>query len=105
MDVGISRWERRDGTDRDQLGQAALAYCRAMRSFEGVHGARFYWANPDTVVVLTEVDSSEVLYRQASPDLARATFALADLARQTGAESLFDARTGEETFRAARGEG
>lgn len=74
-------------------------------SFGDVDRARFYWANPDTVVDLTEVDSSEVLYRQASPDLARATFALADLARHTWAESLFDAGTGEATFRTARGEG
>jgi len=101
MDIGILRWDRRDGADRDQLGKAALAFCRAMRSSDGVHSARFYWANPDTVVVLTEADSSEVLYRQASPDLARATFALADLARQTGTESLFDARVAEATFRAA----
>ena len=101
MDIGISRWERRDGVDRDQLGKAALAFCRAMRGFDGVHNARFYWANPDTVVVLTEADSAEVLVRQASPDLARATFGLADLARQTGLESLFDARVAEATFRSA----
>lgn len=104
MDIGISRWERRDAADRDQLGRAALAFCKAQRLSDGVHSVRFYWANPDTVVVLTEVDSSDVLYRQASPDLARATFALADLARQTATESLFDARAGEATFRAAHSE-
>lgn len=102
MDIGISRWERRDGADRDQLGKAALGFCRAMRGSDGVQNARFYWTNPDTVVVLTEADTSEILYRQASPEVTRATFVLADLARQTATETLFDARTAEATFRAAQ---
>lgn len=105
MDIGMSRWERREGADRDQLGRAALAYCRALRGSDGVHGARFYWANPDALVVLTEAESAAVLYRQASPEVARATFALADLARQTGAETLFDAKAAEAMYRAAQTEG
>lgn len=101
--IGYGRWDRRDGADRDRLGQTALAFCRALRSESGVEDARFYWSGIDSLVVLTQADSADVITGTPSPAVARATFALADLARQTVSETWLDARVGEQTYRAAQG--
>ena len=58
MVIGYGRWDRRDGADRDRLGQAALAFCRALRSETGVQDARFYWSGVDSLVVLTDAVSA-----------------------------------------------
>ncbi|MBW1711077.1 MAG: hypothetical protein JRJ73_14555 [Deltaproteobacteria bacterium] len=54
MPIQLVVWERRDGADRVDLGNAALAWCRAARAVEGVHSSKFYWYGPDTIVFLTE---------------------------------------------------
>jgi hypothetical protein len=103
MDVGYTRWERRDGADRNALAMAALEYCRAMREENGVSDARFYWSGVDTLSVLAHVESVDILNRLTTPRLAKASFALADLARQTTTEAWFDAHVGEAMYATAQG--
>lgn len=103
MDVGFSRWERRDEADRNELGKAALEYCRALRSEDGVNDARFYWSGIDTLSILTYVQSTDALNRVHTARAARATFALSDLARQTRAETWIDAHVGEAMYNTAQG--
>lgn len=103
MDIGYSRWERRDGADRNALGNAALEYCRALRREDGVNDARFYWSGIDTLSILTHVQSTDALNRVHTPRAARATFALSDLARQTKAEVWLDAHVGEAMYNTAQG--
>lgn len=102
MDIGYSSWERRDSADRNELGLAALAYCRAMKGVDGVGDARFYWPGIDTLAILVHVESSGVLYRQPSPALAKATFALADLALQTTNQVWLDAPAGAMLYEASQ---
>lgn len=101
MDIGYSRWERRDGADRNEFGLAALEYCRAMREENGVSDARFYWSGVDTLSLLAYVESADVLNRLTTPRLATATFALADLGKQTASETWFDAHVGAAMYAAA----
>jgi hypothetical protein len=97
----VSRWERRDSADRDALGRAALDLCRVNRANAGVRSARFFWGSTDHVVFLTEAESAEVFDRPATPEQARAAFALSDLARPVSTERWADARAGEDTFHRA----
>lgn len=101
MPLSISRWERRDNSDRDAFARAALDLCRAWRAEDGVRGARFYWASADTLVTMLDAESPEVFDRQPNAMRGRALFALSDLARNLGNERWGDARTGEEAFHIA----
>ena len=100
MAVLLSRWERRDGADREQLGIAAFALCRASRA-QGAKACRFFWTGPDTVVILAEADTAHLFDDPAKPELAQAQFALADLARSTGTERWIDPRDGTTAYRTA----
>jgi len=102
MDVGYSSWERRDSANRNEMGMAALAYCRAVKELDGVGDARFYWPGIDTLAILVHVESSDVLYRTPTPSLARATFGLADLALQTTNQVWLDAPTGAKLYEASQ---
>lgn len=101
MAILISRYERRDGADRDAMAGAALDVCRANRAAQGMRSARFYWTNTDTIVLMLDAESQEVFDRPGSSDQLRTAFALADLARNTGLERWADARDGEQAYRGA----
>ena len=98
----IQLWvlERRDGADRNDLGNTALEACRVARAREGIRSARFYWYGPDTIVLLTEGDAA-ALDAPASADGAKAAFAMADMARLVMNWRLVEPRAGEETYRRA----
>jgi hypothetical protein len=101
MAIQYQRWERRDGANRDALGKAALSYCRALRT--DTRSARFYWATPDTVTILVQAPEVSDFYGgAATPEGARATFTLSDLASMAATENWTDAGRGEQTFRAAQ---
>ncbi len=105
MPLTIQRVERRDGADRNELGHTALAFCRAVRSADGVHSSRFYWANADTIAIITESDAGAYgpgSGAESTPEGARAGFALSDLARQLSTETLIDARAGEQNYKLAQ---
>ena len=93
-------WERRDNADRNDLGNAALAVCRSLKAMDAVTSSRFYWHNADTIVIWTEGEASAF---EMPPDLnvAKAFYALADLAKTTKDWRLLDAKLGEEAYRAA----
>ena len=99
MAMLVSYWERRDNADRERFGRAALDYCRAVRGQGGVRSARFYWLNPETLVLALDVESLEIGDRLRTPEVAQAGFALADLARPTRMERWGDAGRGEELYR------
>ena len=101
MPLTIEKWERRDSADRNSLGLAALGYCRANKSADGIHSSKFYWGNADTLVIITEADPGAYgpgSGGEPNAEAAKASFALSDLARSTSIETLVDARMGKQTY-------
>ncbi len=101
MAIRATHWERRDGADREALGNAAYDFCRASRAVQGMNNSRFYWTNTDTVVILGDAESPEVFERPGTPELGKAVFALADLAHQIRDERWVEPRSGQEAYRQA----
>jgi hypothetical protein len=101
MAMAVSWWERRDQADRNALGAAALAHCRALRETPGMRSARFYWLGPDTVVLVEDVESLDVPSEELAVEQSRTFFALADLARQTRQQRWQDPAQGETFYRLA----
>jgi hypothetical protein len=99
MPIGVTRWERRDGADRNRFALAALDYCRAWRATAGIRSSRFYWADVDTLVVLTDGHSFDILDLPQTPELAKALFSLSAVGRPAGSERWTEAAAGEATFR------
>jgi hypothetical protein len=99
MTINVTHFERRDAADREDLGKTAFALTQALKADDGVHSARFYWANADTIAVMVDTDTDGDTPPNA--DAARAMFALCDLARQTRNERWLDPGTGERTYRSA----
>lgn len=103
MAIQLSIWERRDGGNRETVGNMALELCRITRKREGINSARFYWAGPDEIVFVVEGEAA-ALETPAQADLAnyaRVGFALADNARMTLNKRLIDPRAGVENYRVA----
>jgi hypothetical protein len=101
MAVMLTKWERREDADRDAFGNAAFVLCREQRARPGVTGCRFFWTSPDEVAVLAEAESAQVFDEPPQPELTRALFGLADIARQTTTERWIDPRDGIAAYRAA----
>lgn len=99
MAIQYSRWERRDGADRDALGRAALAACRATRT--DTSRSRFYWASADEIVILAEAPETRDFFREPTAEGAAAYFALSDLARRVDYQLWAEAGRGEQTWRLA----
>lgn len=92
---------RYSSTDRNALAMAALEWCRAAREHDGVNDSRFYWIDPNEIVVVTDAEPGawgNGSGAELSPRAAKAVFALADLARSTSTETWADARSGAEMF-------
>lgn len=101
MPLHVGKFERYPSTDRNALALAALEWCRAARSTDGVNDSRFYWIDPNEIVVVTDAEPGAWgpgSGREMSPAAAKAVFALADLARNTSTETWADARAGAELF-------
>lgn len=84
------------------MGNNALEICRFYRSVEGTTGARYYWPDPNTVVILHDVENA----RDGIPDVpnadgARIHFNMADIADRTAFEVWSGAGGGTETNRLA----
>ena len=86
----VSRWERRDTADREDLAGAAAAWCGAMRSCPGIGRARFYWVGTDGLVTAAEVESFEALDRCVTGEVAEVEMRLGDLARRVWSERWTD---------------
>ena len=99
--IAYSRWERRPGADRIAMGNTALELCRYQKSLEGSLGSRYFWLDPNTVVVLHEVENPRVAFSPLTPDGARIGFDMSDLANRTAFEIWGGAGQGTETNRLA----
>ena len=102
MPLHVTKYERRDSANRNELGITALEVCRASRENPGVTSSLYYWINPDEIVILTDAEPGA--WGQGSgnvptPRSMKAMFALADLAKSTGNETWADARAGSETYK------
>jgi hypothetical protein len=105
MPLHVSKFERLEGADRNDLALAALEACRAARATPGVTNSRFYWVNPNEIAILTDAEPGAWgpgSGNAPDPRNAKAIFALSDLARQTVTESWVDARAGAETYNASQ---
>ncbi len=101
MPLHVGKFERYPSTDRDELALAALEWCRAARESDGVNDSRFYWIDPNEIVVVTDAEPGAWgpgSGAELSSRAAKAVFALADLARNTSSETWADARAGTEMF-------
>ena len=82
---------RRYPVTRPPLGvfnlRAALTACRATRGRDGVRSSRFYWLNPENLVLVTDAESLDVFSGPPRP------------VRQ---ERWGDARQGEEVYGSAQ---
>lgn len=105
MPLHYTRYERRDGVDRDAMGKAALQACRVARGQDGVQDARFYWADWDTVAVLVHAAPGKWGVGSGQgpiPEVAKAGRQLQDLARLTSHEVWAEAGMGEQAYRASQ---
>ena len=103
MAIAYSRWERRDGADRNDLALAALQFCRRWRTVSGVDSAKYFWVDASTITILVdgEAGSLNVPRFNEDADNARAAFDLDDLCRLTAFETWAEARAGQETHERA----
>lgn len=99
MPIGFSKWQMHPGTDRDAFARAALSYCRALRTMN--QRGRFYWSGTNDIAVVVEADTTAALFADATPEAARAAFALSDLANRTAFETWAEPGRGEQTYRLA----
>lgn len=104
MQVAYSRWERRDATAREDLGRAAINYCRAQRQYNAkVIGARYFWVDAgNTIAMLVEGQPGFADFDpEPASSLTAAQFEMNDVARQVSNEVWTDARLGLEAYERA----
>ena len=63
--LGILFFDRFPEASRDDLGNAALAYCRVLVSKDGVNFARFYWSGSNRIAIIIATDSRTMRHRDA----------------------------------------
>ena len=106
MPLHVTKFERRDGVDRNEFGKGALNLCRVARSREGVRDARFYWANWDTVAVTVSAEPGAWGPGSGGgapvPEVAKATAGMSDLGRMVYNETWGDAAMGEQAYLASK---
>lgn len=106
MPVVVWNGEKFPGTDRIQLGEAALSYCRAVREIENTR-ARFYWNGPNGVAFIVEADSWDHANQATGPSdqspqaVRTASLNLADLMQAQVVLRLLEPAAGEAGYRAA----
>jgi hypothetical protein len=100
MPIQLTIFDRRDSSGRLELGNAAFALCKAVRSQEGIISSRYYWNATDTIVILSE-GSTEALDSQGSAEFIKAAFDVGDMARLTLNLRLMDPQVGVENYRMA----
>lgn len=104
MQMSYSRWERRDAATREDLGRAAINYCRAQRQYNTkITGARYFWVDAgNTLAVLVEGQPGFADFNaEPAAALNDAQFKMNDVARQISSELWTDARLGLEAYERA----
>ncbi len=78
MPLHVGKFERFPSADRNELALAALEWCRAARASVGVKDSRFYWIDPNEIVVVTDAEPGAWgpgAGAEVSPQAAKAIFA------------------------------
>ncbi len=107
MPMFMERWERRDGTDRNAMAQAALNRTRSLSELATSARVRFYWEDWDILMIVLEDpdigDFRKVLgpLEKPNPTVAGPAFALADLARRIDYFQGVEPAAGARAFEAA----
>ena len=68
MPLHVSKYERRDSADRNELAAAALEACRSAKSVPGVISSLFYWVNPDQIAIITNAGDGGFNFVVILPD-------------------------------------
>ena len=97
-----SRFHIKNGPDRAAAAGIALDLCRASRARKGCLNARYYWANINEIVMLSDWETGvDVLAPPASgldPAVGELTYKLHDIADRTAWELWTDARAGKDAY-------
>ncbi len=99
MAIIVDHFQRREGRDPEALGIAAYDYCRAALTNLGMQSCRYYSVNLDLIVIQSDAESFEVFDRPPTPEAAKASFALQELARVAQTERWQEPRAAEEGYR------
>jgi hypothetical protein len=105
MPLHVTKWERRDGVDRDAFANGALAICRNARATDGVRNSRFYWATIDQIAVLVDADAGAWGPGSGTgptPEGTKVFFGMSDVAHMRSQETWGDAGPGEEAYRMSK---
>jgi hypothetical protein len=107
MPIAVLKIKMHPGADREQFGQAALGWCRSIKSVEDARG-RFYWAGVNAIGFVIEAPTARALNmalgytdEPVPAELLQATFVLADLGDTEFIERWGDPQVGEARYRAA----
>ncbi len=100
-EIEITVFERRDNTDRVAFGNAALAFCRAIRAIEGITSAKFYWYPADSIVFIAEGERDALDKLNDNDDYLRALFEVSDMARRVQIMRLIEPRAGQDNYQRA----
>jgi hypothetical protein len=102
MPIGFTRWQRREGVDRNDFALAALEVCRRARTNPKVRGARFYWHNASEITLLVDGELGFDDYNpDPDPEGVKAQFALDDLGILVESQTWGDAGAGTQTWETA----
>ena len=101
MPLQVMKWRRKESGSLNDLGLAALAFCRAQRARNEVEQAKYYWSNPNEIWIIIEGAEEMVLNKYQTPESLAAMYDLSDLAAQVETTFLADARGGFETYETA----
>lgn len=103
MPVSIYKFERNPGVDRNAFAMAALNLCRAVKAANPkVQSHRFYWVDANTIGFVVQGQNGFNDYNpNPDPNVAKAQFALADMANMTNIGLWADAGVGERSWEIA----
>lgn len=102
MPIGFSRYERRDGADRNELALTALELCRRQKANPKVRSARYYWHGASEIVFITDGEPGWNDYNpNPDPGMTKALFKIDSLARFVGQETWREAGLGTRDWERA----
>jgi len=103
MPVLYEEFRRRPGADRNDLGAAALNWCRVARANnDKIRSAKFYWASYNDIAFIVDGEPGwDNIDGPPNPDFQQAMSAFYDLADRTYSRNLAEAAAGQQAWEAA----
>ena len=102
MPTLYSRFHIKSGSDRAAAATLALNLCRAQRGREGCLNARYYWANVNEIVMLSDWENGTAPFTPPAggpdPAIGELSYKLYDIADRTAWELWTDARVGKDAY-------